>query len=191
MTILEMIAEWRKGCSCASAGKPEECPECTRALIDAIEKKAKMEHLPSHTCHDFSSFSGEEFHGGIPRKAVEAIVKEDWPRAAAPRPANLPYTCDGVPIELGMTLYRKDEDGEIRSTTVDKMDGIFGQDWEIYHFNGQGEPDYNIGVHHGYCSTPEAAAAWQGYSQSLAQAMPDLIQASVDVMRKIAGVWTA
>lgn len=38
MTPLEMIAEWRKGCSCAPAGKPEECAECTRALIDALER---------------------------------------------------------------------------------------------------------------------------------------------------------
>jgi hypothetical protein len=37
MTPLEMIAEWRKGCSCAPAGKPEACQECTRALIDGLE----------------------------------------------------------------------------------------------------------------------------------------------------------
>lgn len=39
MTLLEMIAEWRKGCSCSSHGKPEECAECTKALIDAIEAR--------------------------------------------------------------------------------------------------------------------------------------------------------
>lgn len=56
MTPLKMIEEWKKGCSCAGAmfdkitGKPagttppEECHECTRALIDAIEKS-----LLSHT----------------------------------------------------------------------------------------------------------------------------------------------
>lgn len=38
MTPLEMIAEWRKGCSCAPAGKPEQCAECTRGLIDALER---------------------------------------------------------------------------------------------------------------------------------------------------------
>lgn len=37
MTPLEMIAEWRKGCSCSSPEMPEECSECTKALIDAIE----------------------------------------------------------------------------------------------------------------------------------------------------------
>lgn len=38
MEPLQMIAEWRKGCSCAAAGRPEECPECTAALIDALEQ---------------------------------------------------------------------------------------------------------------------------------------------------------
>ena len=36
MKPLEMIAEWRKGCSVAQ--KPEECPECTLTLINALEK---------------------------------------------------------------------------------------------------------------------------------------------------------
>jgi hypothetical protein len=39
MTPLEMIAEWRKGCSCAPSGKAEDCCECTRGLIDALEQK--------------------------------------------------------------------------------------------------------------------------------------------------------
>lgn len=38
MGPLEMIAEWRKGCSCASVSNPEPCQECTRALIDSMEK---------------------------------------------------------------------------------------------------------------------------------------------------------
>lgn len=41
MTPLEMIAEWRRGCSCAAPGRPEECRECTRALVDALERKLK------------------------------------------------------------------------------------------------------------------------------------------------------
>lgn len=44
MTPLEMVAEWRKGCSCASQGKPEECLECTRALIDMLEAKLREEN---------------------------------------------------------------------------------------------------------------------------------------------------
>jgi hypothetical protein len=39
MTILEMIKVWKQGCSNASEGHPEECLECTRALIDAIERQ--------------------------------------------------------------------------------------------------------------------------------------------------------
>ena len=50
MHPLLAIAEWKKGCSCAgpvydkivhnSPGttRPEECPECTKALIDHIER---------------------------------------------------------------------------------------------------------------------------------------------------------
>lgn len=39
MTPLEMIQEWRRGCSCADPQHPEQCQECTRALIDAMERK--------------------------------------------------------------------------------------------------------------------------------------------------------
>jgi hypothetical protein len=38
MTPIEMIEEWRRGCSCAPNGAPEECHECTVALIDALER---------------------------------------------------------------------------------------------------------------------------------------------------------
>jgi hypothetical protein len=60
VTPLEMIAEWRKGCSCVEqiydvpardsavggyylprAEHPEGCQECTRALIDALERALK------------------------------------------------------------------------------------------------------------------------------------------------------
>lgn len=40
MTILEMIKEWRKGCSCGPHN-PANCPDCTAALIDAIERKLR------------------------------------------------------------------------------------------------------------------------------------------------------
>lgn len=39
MTALEIITEWRRGCSCAPKENPEYCPECTRAMIDALERK--------------------------------------------------------------------------------------------------------------------------------------------------------
>lgn len=38
MDILEMIHEWRRGCSCA-LDRPSQCEECTNNLIDAIERK--------------------------------------------------------------------------------------------------------------------------------------------------------
>ena len=34
--IRDVLAEWQKGCTCAEAGKPETCPECTRGVLDAI-----------------------------------------------------------------------------------------------------------------------------------------------------------
>lgn len=42
MEILEMIAEWRKGCS-LSGKNAINCPACTEALIDAIEQKEKLD----------------------------------------------------------------------------------------------------------------------------------------------------
>lgn len=49
MKPLEMISEWRKGCSCGSVDHPEECRECTRALVDAIEAELKRQQfLKSH-----------------------------------------------------------------------------------------------------------------------------------------------
>jgi hypothetical protein len=41
VTILEMITEWRKGCSNADSKHPEECLVCTRGLIDAIERQLR------------------------------------------------------------------------------------------------------------------------------------------------------
>lgn len=47
MTPLEMIKEWRKGCSVSMfvgyrdetlSNNPEDCRECTVALIEAIER---------------------------------------------------------------------------------------------------------------------------------------------------------
>lgn len=43
MTLLEIIAEWRKGCSNATPNNPEECPTCTLAMIDIIEQRLKQE----------------------------------------------------------------------------------------------------------------------------------------------------
>lgn len=40
MTILELIIEWRKGCSNTTDDNPVTCPMCTVGLIEAIEKQA-------------------------------------------------------------------------------------------------------------------------------------------------------
>ena len=45
MEILEMIAEWRKGCILAPHN-PAECASCTVALITAIENKEKCRLQP-------------------------------------------------------------------------------------------------------------------------------------------------
>jgi len=42
VTPLEILAEWRKGCSCAPKERPEECPMCTRAAMDAIELRLRQ-----------------------------------------------------------------------------------------------------------------------------------------------------
>lgn len=39
MTPLEMIAEWRRGCGNTIGAEPEQCEECTKALIEAIAAK--------------------------------------------------------------------------------------------------------------------------------------------------------
>lgn len=54
MEILEMITEWRKGCSCSMFDEdgnvvdqrlhPESCQVCTVGLIDAIERAARQDH---------------------------------------------------------------------------------------------------------------------------------------------------
>ncbi len=41
MTPLEMIAEWRKGCTNGTKEHPEECHECTLELINCLESKLK------------------------------------------------------------------------------------------------------------------------------------------------------
>jgi hypothetical protein len=43
MTVVGMIKEWRKGCSCSNI-EGKSCHECSVALIEAIEKR--MSEIP-------------------------------------------------------------------------------------------------------------------------------------------------
>lgn len=63
MTPLQMIAEWRKGCSntmeFSASGEylgqclnPENCSDCTRALIDALEHALGIEEARQLSVED-------------------------------------------------------------------------------------------------------------------------------------------
>lgn len=49
--IRDVLTEWQKGCSCAEPGRPETCPECTRAALDAIADAVGFEIEPSPRDH--------------------------------------------------------------------------------------------------------------------------------------------
>jgi hypothetical protein len=75
MTPEQMIREWRKGCSCASEQRPEECPACTKALVEALEQALtkitaacldiaeKDPYYPSEINGDLSCFFCEAWEG--------------------------------------------------------------------------------------------------------------------------------
>jgi hypothetical protein len=63
VTPLEMIAEWRRGCSCAGGDdNPATCEVCTSALIDALER----------------SLSTTEAREGVRFREEHIIVKTTW-----------------------------------------------------------------------------------------------------------------
>ena len=37
--------EWIKGCTCAPAGRPQDCQECTAGFLDAVLKRAQSHGL--------------------------------------------------------------------------------------------------------------------------------------------------
>ena len=43
MSILNMIAKWRRGCSFSQPDRPESCVPCTLRLINGIETALKSE----------------------------------------------------------------------------------------------------------------------------------------------------
>lgn len=83
MTILEMIAEWRRGCSCARKGHPEECTECTVGLIEAIERKefakleqARLKAIPRCSCCGTTENLHKDFGSGGPYRcnSMDCVV---------------------------------------------------------------------------------------------------------------------
>lgn len=66
MTLLEMIKEWRKGCT--DAANPVCCHECTNGLIDAMERKLSASDFNYPECLDRIVDAG--------MKAAEAKILE-------------------------------------------------------------------------------------------------------------------
>lgn len=83
MTPLEMIAEWRKGCSiagpaCGQDDSPAECRECTEALIEALENKLK-EQVTS-VMWPFGSGQVVVEHGFADHEGTTSAVLNVWAR---------------------------------------------------------------------------------------------------------------
>jgi hypothetical protein len=68
MTPLEMITEWRQGCSCAGPLNPEECPACTVGLIEALETRLRAPEEPQFRL--------------IAERAALDIAHHDWGKVA-------------------------------------------------------------------------------------------------------------
>jgi hypothetical protein len=88
MTIREMIAEWRKGCSCAGpdhdrafrlpegSTSPVECADCTEALINAIEDRIARDERERMDQDGFE-------HEALEAAAAHLIADgEGWQKAA-------------------------------------------------------------------------------------------------------------
>lgn len=56
MTPLEMIAEWRRGCSLAGADDPCACRACTMALIDSLEQSLRNSQAAELRAAGFSEY---------------------------------------------------------------------------------------------------------------------------------------
>jgi hypothetical protein len=89
MNIKEMIAEWKRGCSCAPKESPEDCQACTRALIDAIERKLA---LPQYQIAEGRDGVGIATDDAIPCAAATALQSRD---AEVWRLLTAPVRCEG------------------------------------------------------------------------------------------------
>jgi hypothetical protein len=92
MTILEMIEEWRKGCSIAGPDNLHECGHCSEALLDIIEKKLKRESCETkymlidsyHYDRSKPNLAEDDSRGHFgpfdtPEEA-EAYARKEWPK---------------------------------------------------------------------------------------------------------------
>lgn len=91
MTPLAMIQEWKRGCSCATPGKPEECAECTRGLLDALEPALKRQLAEAH-----------EALAAANRLFEEALPKFNW--GASALDANAIRLLNEVPAKVRAQL---------------------------------------------------------------------------------------
>lgn len=110
MTILEMIAEWRKGCSiagpaCGQDDSPANCSECTEGLIDAIERKVRSERQPRI---DILPAHRRPAHGGYPDTSKIPHVRQWLPRVG-PIPGVLDCGAE-MSIELRDAAYDNSSD---------------------------------------------------------------------------------
>lgn len=91
MTPLAMVQEWKRGCSCATPGKPEECAECTRGLLDALEPALKRQLAEAH-----------EALAAANRLFEEALPKFNW--GASALDANAIRLLNEVPAKVRAQL---------------------------------------------------------------------------------------
>lgn len=99
MTPLAMIQVWLGGCSCAPKEHPEECLDCTRALIDALEPALKKERAEVRATLERTQ-----------RLFDEALPKFDWGKS--PLDANAICLLNEVPGEVRAMIERLGKEGE-------------------------------------------------------------------------------
>jgi hypothetical protein len=127
MNCLQMIAEWHKGCTCATPGKPEECQECTRALIDALERRLKdpsgytftplHEKIYTVTAYRWGIYDNESYPVGCyadVESAVAAAEAEEGSRGGK-------YGCEVLEWTVGVGLIGAYPFGDGSPVTVIRL----------------------------------------------------------------------
>ena len=90
--IGSIVREWRRGCSCADVGKPEQCRECTRGAFVAIADTLAGQNLQEVEPPPAKPYTFEVDHHGRPDCEVLAYdeiskaayrANRDWQMVAA------------------------------------------------------------------------------------------------------------